>query len=134
VDFTGYGRYAIPHGYPAVADPDLVSALRLAAEKYGRSAHSGIVLTSDVFYDGIHPSISLYQDLSRANVQAVEMECSALFIIGSLRGVQTGAILAVDGNVLEQVETVDTFNPDQAAVKTAVDDAIQIALQALAQG
>lgn len=131
VDFTGYGRFAAPNGYPAAADPDLVLALRMAAEAYGRSLRSGIVLTSDIFYDGVQPSMPVYQTMSQANVLAVEMECAALFIIGSLRGVPTGAILAVDGNVLGEVETVDTFNPDQAVVKTAVDNAIQIALHAL---
>lgn len=133
VDLTGYGRYTIPQGYPAAADPELVLALRAAATDYGRSPRTGIVLTSDVFYDGVQPSLPHYQTLSQANVQAVEMECSALFFIGSLRGVSTGAILAVDGNVLAQVETVDTFDPDQTVVKTAVDDAIQIALHTLAK-
>lgn len=133
VDYTGYGRYAAPPGYPAAAAPDLVLALRAAVEEHGRSPHSGIVLTSDVFYDGIYPAAPIYQTLSQANVQAVEMECAALFIIGSLRGVKTGAVLAVDGNVLGETETIDTFNPDQAVVKTAVDDAIQITLRALAQ-
>ncbi|MEJ2747950.1 MAG: nucleoside phosphorylase [Anaerolineae bacterium] len=133
VDFTGYGRSAVPKGYPAVADPDLVLALREAAKEYGRSPHSGIVLTSDVFYDGVHPAAPIYQTLSHANVAAVEMECSVLFIIGSLRGVKTGAILTVDGNVLGEGETMDTFDPGQAVVGTAVEDAIQIALRALAQ-
>ena len=98
----------------------------------GRSVHNGIVLTSDVFYDGIQPSLPVYETMSQANIMAVEMECAALFIIGSLRGVPTGAILAVDGNVLDEVETVDTFNPDQMVVKTAVHDAISITLHALA--
>ena len=132
VDLTGYGRFAVPKGFPAVADPDLVLALRRAAGENGRSVHNGIVLTSDVFYDGIQPSLPVYETMSQANIMAVEMECAALFIIGSLRGVPTGAILAVDGNVLDEVETVDTFNPDQMVVKTAVHDAISITLHALA--
>jgi uridine phosphorylase len=131
-DYTGYGRFAVPKGYPAVADPDLILALRAAAEEYGRSLHSGIVLTSDIFYDGVYPSMPLYQTMSQANVLAVEMECATLFTVGSLRGVQTGAILTVDGNVLHEVETVDTFNPGQAVVQTAVITASKIALQALA--
>jgi uridine phosphorylase len=130
VDYTGYGRYAVPSGYPAVADPDLALALRQAAAEHGRSCRSGIVLTSDNFYDGAYPAAPTYQTLSDANVLAVEMECAALFIVGTLRGIQTGAILAVDGNVLGG-ETMDTFNPGQAVVATAVDAAIQITLRAL---
>ncbi|MCB9419120.1 MAG: nucleoside phosphorylase [Ardenticatenaceae bacterium] len=133
VDFTGYGRSAVPKGYPAVADPELALALRAAVKEHGRSPRSGIVFTSDIFYEGVYPALPLYHTMSQANVQAVEMECAALFIIGSLRSVQTGAILVVDGNVLGEAETMDTFDPDQTVVKTAVDDATLITLRALAK-
>ncbi|MCP4424752.1 MAG: nucleoside phosphorylase [Chloroflexi bacterium] len=128
---TGYGRYLVPDGYPAVADLDLTWALRQAAEADGRSASAGIVLTSDVFYPGISARRIDYAMMSQANVLAVEMECSALFVFGSLRGVSTGAILAVDGNVLEDGEEMESFNPHRDVVRTAVDAATIAALQAL---
>lgn len=131
-DYTGYGRIASPKGYPAVADPDLVLALRAVAVENDHSPHTGIVLTSDVFYDGIQPTVNIYQTMSQAHVLAVEMECATLFTVGSLRGVQTGAILTVDGNVLHEAETMDTFNPGQAVVQKAVIFASKIALEALA--
>lgn len=58
------------------------------------------------------------------------MECAALFLIGSLRRVQTAAILAVDGYVLEQAEDTETFGLMVAEKKTAVAAAIDIAIQA----
>ncbi|UCC53805.1 MAG: hypothetical protein JSV68_07480, partial [Anaerolineaceae bacterium] len=64
-------------------------------------------------------------------VLAVELECAALFIIGSLRGVQTAAILAVDGNLLEAEESMETYAPHGDVVRTAVDAEIRIALNAL---
>ncbi len=127
VQGTGYGRFILPEGYPAVADLDLTSALRRVAGE----CRTGIVLTSDVFYPGIAARRPNYEMMSQANVLAVEMECAALFVIGSLRGVQTGAILAVDGNVLQDGEGMDSFNPHRDVVKTAVAAATTAALQAL---
>jgi uridine phosphorylase len=132
VDATGYGRLTVPDGYPAVADVHLTAALLEAAAREGRDVHRGIVLTSDNFYHGVDtPHLTPYPVLSAAGVVAVEMECAALFIVGSLRRVQTGAILAVDGNVLERRESMDTYAPHQDAVKAAVEAEITISLAAL---
>jgi uridine phosphorylase len=132
VQGTGHGREMVPDGYPAVADIDVTLALRQTAESSGRQYDCGIVLTRDLFYQGVTPSATPdYQQMSEANVLAVEMECAALFIVGAVRGVQTGAILAVDGNVLESAESMDTYDPGQDSVKAAVAAEIQIALRAL---
>ncbi len=132
VQFTGYGREMVPDGYPAIADLNLTQALCTAADNSGHPYNRGIVLTRDVFYQGVNPSAGPnYQQMSEANVLAVEMECAALFIVGSLREVQTGAILAVDGNVLKSIESMETYHPAEAAVKAAVEAEIQIALRAL---
>lgn len=137
VQNTGYGREIVPDGYPAVADLQLTLALREAAVTHGtgaqgRSVHSGLVLSRDAFFPGVTtPGTPDYQIMSVANVLAVEMECAALFLVGSLRGVQTAAILAVDGNVLETRESVETYRPHQERVAAAVDAEIEIALQAL---
>jgi uridine phosphorylase len=134
VQQTGYGRETTPPGYPAVADPEMILALRRAAAGHPQTWHSGIVLTRDNFYPGI-PSIHTpdYQVMSQANVLAVEMECAALFLVGSLRGVPTGAILAVDGNVLVKKESMDGYEPHRDVVKQAVAAEIEIALAALCE-
>ncbi len=132
VQFTGLGREMVPDGYPAVADIELTLALSEAAELSGRQFDRGIVLTRDLFYPGVNPDGSPnYRQMSEANVLAVEMECAALFIVGSMRGVQTGAILAVDGNVLASAESMETYDPGQPSVKAAVEAEIEIALRAL---
>lgn len=133
VQNTGYGREAVPDGFPAVADVDLTLALRNAALEQGNSVHSGIILTRDAFYAGIQTNaVPNYQQMSAANVLAVEMECAALFVVGALRSVQTGAILAVDGNVLAQGELMGTFNPHRDVVAQAFAAEIKIALEAIA--
>ena len=132
VMLSGYGREIVPEGYPAVADLDLTLALSEAADSSVLPYDRGIVLTRDAFYQGVNPGASPdYRQMSEANVLAVEMECGALFIVSSLRGVQAGAILAVDGNVLEGAESMESYDPGQATVKAAVEAEIEIALRAL---
>lgn len=131
VQNTGYAREVAPPGYPAVADPRLALALQRTASAAGQAAHTGLVLTRDAFYAGVHtPFVPDYHTMSQANVLAVEMECAALFTIGALRRVATAAVLAVDGNVLEAGESVDSYQPHRAVVAQAVTAAITSALLA----
>lgn len=130
VDATGYGRQVTPAGYPAVADWRLVNTLVEAAST--RRFITGIVLTSDNFYGGVDTAETPhYPSMTAANVVAVEMECAALFKVGSLRRVQTAAILAVDGNVMEEGESMDVYDPHRSVVGDAVEAEIEIALRAL---
>jgi uridine phosphorylase len=70
--------------------------------------------------------------MSQANVLAVEMECSALFIVGTIRKVQTAAILVVDGNLLATgQETMDSYKPKDQRVQDGVERALRIALTTL---
>jgi uridine phosphorylase len=133
VQNTGYGREVVPEGYPAVADSELTQLLSREAQQNGRRFSWGIVLSRDCFYAGL-PTVNApdYQLLSQANVLAVEMECAALFLVGSLRRAQTAAILVVDGNVLQQTESVESYLPDREVVQMAVGTAIDVALRALA--
>lgn len=132
VQRCGYGRETVPEGYPAVAGLALTQALLQSAAEAGHPCHSGIVLTRDNFYAGVAtPYTPDYQVMSKANVLAVEMECAALFIVGALRNVETAAILAVDGNVLNTAESMDTYDPHRDVVTTAVEIEIKIALQTL---
>ena len=134
VQSTGYGRETVPPGYPAVADPALTLALQKAAVHHNYPHHTGIVVTRDNFYAGVTtPHTPDYQILSEAHVLAVEMECAALFIVGTLRQVATAAILAVDGNVLAGGESMDSYQPHRQVVADAVEAEILIALHALHQ-
>jgi len=132
VQNSGYGRETVPEGYPPVADFELSLVLRKSAVDSGYPYHNGIVITRDNFYRGVETAHTPdYQVLSCAKVLAVEMECAALFIVGSLRDAQTAAILAVDGYLLEAEESMETYNPHREVVRAAVDAEIKIALNAL---
>lgn len=134
VDRTGYGRVTVPAGFPAVADMALTAALLRSAATADHPHYSGLVLTVDGFYKGVPtPETPDYHALSQARVVAVEMECAALFLVATLRGVQSASILAVDGNVLQQAESMDSYEPDRQVVHSAVAAGIAIALDALYQ-
>src|SRR6266853_451884 len=52
----------------------------------------GPCVSSDVFYN---PDENQYERWSKRGVLGVEMEASALFTVGALRGVQSGCLLTV---------------------------------------
>lgn len=129
----------VPPEFPAMGDPDLVVALRdLAVGSSACSAatpsrvHTGVVVTSDVFY----PLTVLGADLhrwSRAGCLAVEMELSALFVLACLHGARAAGILAVDGSPLDEEKASDmsTYDPHRQVVQDAVTTALEVALDTL---
>ena len=123
----------VPQGFPALADTDVVLALRAAAAVAGRDFHEGVVLTSDLFY----PHSVLGSDLlmwQRSGVVAVEMECAALFVTAALHGAAAGAILAIDGNPLDQHDDdMSGYDPRKPIVAQTIEQMITIALDAVAQ-
>lgn len=124
----------VPIGYPAVPSRTVTENLIAASNDRGQEVHEGIVLTSDLFYP--HPVLgSELQLWQRSGVVAVEMECAALFVIASQHAVESGAILAIDGNPLAQGDNDMTeYDPHRAVVRRAVDAAINVALDALTLG
>lgn len=127
----GLSPKLVPVGYPAVATPDLVISMCNAAANLDINVHEGILLTSDMFYphEVFGSNLPLWQ---RAGVTAVEMEVATLFVICGLHGVETAAVVAIDGNPLAQDDgSMETYDPHQDSVKKAVADSLQIALTAL---
>ncbi len=92
----------IPIEYPAIADRHIVAALSNAAKKAGLNYAEGIVQSKDSFYgqhdpDGMPASARLHERWKAwqdGNVMASEMETAALFIISSIRGCRSGAIMS----------------------------------------
>lgn len=123
----------VPLAFPAVASRHVVAALAESARERRVAAHEGVVVASDMFY----PARVLGSDLEmwqRAGVKAVEMECSGLFVIAHLYGIESGAILATDGNPLaHKDESMSGFNPHRPVVDEAVRNMLNIALDAVAR-
>ncbi|MBF0500341.1 MAG: nucleoside phosphorylase [Candidatus Riflebacteria bacterium] len=124
----GVSSLMIPLGYPAIADAKVTDNIENACKPHNSSYRRGIVLASDIFYPGLLPtSLELY---SKAGVPGVEMECATLFVIASLRGIKSGAILTVDGNPLKWRE--GNYDPHGTKVDEGKTRMIEIGLSAAA--
>ena len=112
----GVTRYYAPKKYPAVADYRIVGAVVAAGKAAGRTAHTGIIRTTDGFYPSqrIDKDVQKYSDLG---VLSVEQEVSAILTIASARGCYAGASLVVVGNL---VTGLHSWNGD--AVELVDDD------------
>ena len=100
-------RY-LPLEHPAFADPEVYMALIEACERLGYRYHVGIVCSVGSFYVGQERPVTggfwqsaadgLIEDLQKAGVACLEMECSALFVLARLFGMRSGAILGAVAN------------------------------------
>nr|WP_263327259.1 nucleoside phosphorylase [Neobacillus sp. Marseille-Q6967] len=131
VSCDGLTKQIVPPGFPAVADRKVIEALANAAalRENDIPVNEGITLTLDAFYSGVLEFP--HQLYKKAGVVAVDMENSALFVIASLKGVQAGSILAIDGYA--DAELREEYNPHNELVSYAVDAGIKIALDAITQ-
>lgn len=110
----GTTRQYIALQYPAVAHPDVVQALRIAAKTCKKTAHVGIVQSKDAFYGETEPE-SIPNEMmlkdewrawQRGNVLASEMEAAALFVVASIRGARAGCVLNNRGDINETIAVV----------------------------
>ncbi|GAG68941.1 unnamed protein product, partial [marine sediment metagenome] len=125
----GASKEYVPIEYPAVADYRTVTALRNRAKKESTNYNLGIIRTHDAFYMESPFAFGDYKKRiaiwAEAGTLAIENESSTLFVIGSLRKVQVGAILVVAGNLI----TGKKGTKDE--LQKSIDKAITIAAGAL---
>ena len=95
----GTSKAYIDAAYPAVADLDVVLALREAARKAKHPHHVGVVESSDAYYAGAwhgeEATLARLDLLRKARVLSIEMEASTLFVVGRLHGMRMGCVLAL---------------------------------------
>jgi len=123
------GRYE-SDTYPAVPDYEVLSGLVEAAEANDEDVHVGPVATGDAFYAETDEYVEAWES---AGVLAVEMEAAAIFTLARRKGLRSGAICTVDGNLVEGTQKGETDAdelPEKA--KNNVERAIEIALDAAA--
>ncbi len=125
-------RY-LPLEHPAFADPEVYMALIEACERLGYRYHLGIVCSVGSFYLGQERPVTggfwqsaadgVIDDLRRAGVACLEMECSALFILARLFGMRSGAILGAVAN-----RATNAFGDNGAEERTinAANEAVAI--------
>lgn len=133
----------IPQGFPAVADYQVIQSLASAAQKRGIPSFVGINRCHDAFYCSLSSDTKwgqYFKDERWLNedtpILSSEMETAALFVIASLRNVQSGAILAVNADpeplkdrVFGRSQQV-VAELDHGATQVLSREAIQVALDA----
>ena len=127
----GLSHRLVPDTFPAVADADVLIALRTAVAAAGREPRCGLFLTNDLFYP--HAPLGSSLELwSMANVLATEMEASALFVLASLHGRRAGSIAVIDGNPLRRDDQATTaYDPNRSVVNDGVGTMIDVVLAAI---
>lgn len=130
IRYEGTTKEYAPVEYPAVADFEIVRALKESAEALGYANHLGVVQCKDNFYGQHSPeSMPVAEELNQrwkawiaCGALASEMESAALFIVGSVRRVRVGTVLLVIANQtrreqgLSDVQVHDT----ERAIRVAV--------------
>jgi uridine phosphorylase len=116
--------------YPAVPDYHVLSALVDAAESNDEDVHVGPIASDDAFYAETDEYVRSWEE---ANILSVEMEAAAVFSIARRKGMRSGAICTVDGNLVKGTQkgtdTGDDELPEKA--KNNVERAIRITLDAV---
>lgn len=96
----------MPIEFPAVANQEVISALVAAAKEQNITAYTGIIESKDSYYGQHEPENTPVNDMlqykwncwKKGGALGSEMECSALFVISSIRHVRTGSILHIFRN------------------------------------
>jgi len=128
--------------FPAVADFDMVSKLEASAKSKKYVYWKGINRTHDAFYEPIQNMLKwgnllLDERTKKWNSPIIssEMECSAVFLLASLRGLKAAAVLAV--NTTEPLDEIQK-NPDlvyqlieDPSAKEGINRAILTALDSI---
>lgn len=131
----GTSHEYIPDDYPAVADFEVVSALKAAGDELstdedGNRCHVGVVHSKDNFYGEIDPNNTAvapklnaaWEGYAKCGCLTSEMEAAAIFSVAILRHVRAGAVLTA----LWNVERTNAGLPDkncessERAIKCAV--------------
>jgi len=128
----GTSRQYVPLSYPAVADFEIVGALKAAAERLGYRYHLGIGHTKDAFYTEEAEGLPLEREIveewetwRKANVLCTSMESSVLFTIGSIRGLMVGTVLACIGSTRKGKLAIN------AETDTVIERATKVGVEAV---
>lgn len=130
----------LPQGYPALADFEVTTALVQAAKELsesepGKHYHVGVVHSKDSFYGEVNPDGSAvgeniksrWDSYVRCGCLASEMECAAIYAVGTVRSVfplkiRCGGVLTALWNAERSKKNMpDTITEDSTrGIKCAV--------------
>lgn len=121
-----------PIEYPAVANHDIIQALKESAEELGLRSHLGVVQCKNFYGQHSPETMPVAEELNQkwkawiaCGALASEMESAALFVVGSVRRVRVGTVLLVIANQTRREQGL----PDTQIHDT--DGAIRVAVEAI---
>lgn len=129
VRFENTSLFYVPDGYPAIANFDVVHAMRDEAHARGIRAHQGLTATTSSFYGAQCRSVGfpladtgLIGRLTEMGVLNLEMETSLLFTLCSLGGMRAGAVCAAYTDRLNDtvIRKEDKPAADRACIEIAL--------------
>lgn len=131
VRMEGTTREYAPIEYPAVADIQVVNALKEAADRLHAVSHIGVVQCKDSFYGQHEPEKkpvgyelqNKWKAWIGCGALASEMESAALFIVGSCLRVRVGTVLLVVAN--QEREAAGLENLQVHETRGAIDAAVE---------
>ncbi|WEL21631.1 nucleoside phosphorylase [Halorhabdus sp. BNX81] len=116
---------------PAVPDHEVVSTLVGAARRRDEPVHVGPIVTDDAFYAEDDSAVT---DWEAAGLLAVEMEAASIFSLARRKGLRSGAICTVDGNLVEGTQKGETEDDElPAKAHDNVERMIEMALTAVTE-
>ena len=130
IRMEGTSKEYAPIEFPAVADIDVVNALRSSAKELNIRNHTGVVQCKDSFFGQHEPEImpvsyeleNKWQSWLRLGTLASEMESAALFVAASFLKVRIGSCFLVVAN--QERAKMGLPNPQahdtDIAIRTAV--------------
>ena len=133
VRMEGTSREYAPIEYPAVANLDVICALREAARDQAIRFHTGVVQSKDSFYGQHEPQVMPVDYMlqqhwgawKKMGCLASEMESAALFIVAQYLRVRCGAVFLTMAN--QEREVLGLSNP----VVHDTDMAVRVGVEAL---
>lgn len=134
----GTTRQYLPLEYPAVADTDVVLALREASKKLNQPFRLGVSQSKDSFYSEIEPDRMPMAQEIKARWEAwraggaicSEMEAAVLFIVSGIQRTRAGGVMMMvaEGEGLPKDEKGKKLFHGDGAIKVAVE-AIKILIE-----
>lgn len=126
----GTSKEYLPIEYPAVADFDLVLALKMAVKELQIKGHIGVVHCKDSFYGQHNPAkmpISYelknkWQAWLKAGALASEMETASLYTVANTRKIKAAAVLLTVWNQERERQHLDNKScfDTERAIKVAI--------------
>ncbi|MHA1912020.1 MAG: phosphorylase family protein [Candidatus Kariarchaeaceae archaeon] len=127
----GTSNKIIPREVPAVAHPELFQPLCLSAETLQIPYHTGLVWTTDIYYQ---PDETIFKKWAAFGAICVDMESSMMMRFCASKGfsIKSATILTADGN-LNKIDSIYSEDIDENKKKfeLGVENTIQITISAI---